>query len=256
MPFTGMTWLWNHPDTDAPVGSQTSYPDYIVSVHMAFVLMAALHQRANCGKGQLIDIAQGEVTASLIGPALLEGLVHGNAGKPIGNRGYINAPHGCYRCLGEDAWCVVTVADDEEWRRFCSATGNYIALREERFGTAQLRLANREALDVLVSDWTGQRSPREVMETLQAHGVTAGMVSDGSMLAADPHLRSRGSVVEHEHPRQGRLTLPGIPVKFSDTPGEIRRHAPLLGQDNYTVLNGLLGLSDEKIRSLAALGAF
>ncbi len=256
MPFSGMTWLWNHPDGGAPVGSQTSYPDYIVSIHMAFVLMAALHHRAGTGEGQFIDIAQGEVTASLIGPALLDGLVNGSAGEPVGNRGHAGAPHGCYPCRGDDAWCAISVGDDEEWRRFCVATGNQAVLGDERFATAASRLANAEDLDALVSEWTHGRSPREVMETLQASGVTAGMVSDGTTLVTDPHLRSRGSVVQHEHPRQGRLTLPGIVMKLSETPGEIRRHAPLLGQDTDAVLNGLLGLTDEEIRGLEAAGAF
>ena len=256
MPFSGMTWLWNHPDGGAPVGSQTSYPDYIVSIHMAFVLMAALHHRANTGEGQFIDIAQGEVTASLIGPALLDGLVNGRAMEPVGNRGHLGAPHGCYPCRGDDAWCAVSVEDEDGWQGFCAATGSHAALRDERFATAAGRRANAEALDALVSEWTVQRSPREVMETLQAHGVTAGMVSDGTTLVNDPHLRSRGSVVEHEHPRQGRLTLPGIVMKLSETPGEIRRHAPLLGQDNHAVLTGLLGLTDDEIRGLESASAF
>ena len=94
------------------------------------------------------------------------------------------------------------------------------------------------------------------MEALQAHGVIAGMVSDGTTLVTDPHLRSRGSVVEHEHPRQGRLTLPGIVMKLSGTPGEIRRHAPLLGQDTHAVLKGLLALTEEEVSRLEAAGAF
>jgi len=256
MPFSGMTWLWNHPDGGAPVGSQTSYPDYIVSIHMAFTLLAALHHRANTGAGQFIDIAQGEVTASLIGPALLDGLVNGGAAEPVGNRGHAGAPHGCYPCRGDDAWCVISVADDAEWQRLCAVTENGTALRDERFATAAGRQANAAELDELVSEWTRRRSPREVMEVLQARGVTAGMVSDGTTLVHDPHLCSRGSVVEHEHPRQGRLTLPGIVMKLSRTPGEIRRHAPLLGQDTHAVLSGLLGLTDEEIRGLEAAGAF
>ncbi len=256
MPFSGITWLWNHPDGGAPVGSQTSYPDYIVSIHMAFALMAALHHRANIGEGQFIDIAQGEVTASLIGPALLDGLVNGRAAEPMGNLAHAGAPHGCYPCAGDDAWCAISVSDEDEWQRFCAATGNHAALRDERFATPGGRRAHSEALDEVVSVWTGARSPREVMETLQTHGVTAGMVSDGTTLVTDPHLRSRGAVVEHEHPRQGRLTLPGIVMKMSETPGEIRRHAPLLGQDTDAVLNGLLGMSEEEIRALEAAGAF
>ncbi|MDE0355258.1 MAG: CoA transferase [Deltaproteobacteria bacterium] len=256
MPFSGMTWLWNHPDGGAPVGSQTSYPDYIVSIHMAFALMAALHHRANTGEGQFIDIAQGEVTASLIGPALLDGLVNGRAAEPVGNRGHAGVPHGCYPCAGEDEWCVISVGDDAEWQRLCAATENGTGLRDERFATAAGRRANAAELDELVSEWTRQRSPREVMEALQAQDVTAGMVSDGTTLVHDPHLRSRDAVVEHDHPRQGRLTLPGIVMKLSGTPGEIRRHAPLLGQDTHAVLSGLLGLTDEEIRRLEAAGAF
>ena len=256
MPFSGMTWLWNHPDGGAPVGSQTSYPDYIVSVHMAFALMAALHHRANTGQGQLIDIAQGEVTASLIGPALLDALVNGRASAPVGNRGHAGAPHGCYPCRGEDAWCTITVTDDEEWQRFRAAVGNPEGFDEPRFATAAGRCANAAALNERVSEWTRQRAPRDIMETLQRHGVTAAMVCDGGTLVNDPHLRARGSVVAHEHPRQGRLTLPGIVAKFSETPGEIRRHAPLLGQDTQAVLSGLLEMTDEEIRALEDAGAF
>ncbi len=94
------------------------------------------------------------------------------------------------------------------------------------------------------------------MEQLQAHGVCAGAVCNGTMLATDPHLRARGSVVEQEHPRQGRLTLPGVVVKFSETPGEIGRHAPLLGQDNDYVMHDLFGLSDQEIQRLEKAGAF
>lgn len=124
MPFSGMSHLWNHAGDGAPVGSQTSYPDYIVSIHMAYVLMTALHQRRNSGMGQFIDIAQSEVTASLIGPALLDALVNRRAPQPQGNRSDQRAPHGCYPCKGDDEWCVISVADDQDWARFCAAIAN------------------------------------------------------------------------------------------------------------------------------------
>lgn len=256
MPFAGVSHLWNHPDDGPPVGSQTSYPDYIVSIHMAYVLMAALHQRQNTGAGQLIDIAQSEVTASLIGPALLDALVNNRVSQPIGNRSERRAPHGCYPCRGADEWCAISVADDEEWARFCAVTGKQLLIRDHGFDTLARRVANREALDALVSAWTREREPQEVMEILQSARVGAGRVSNGAMLAAEPHLRARGSLIEQEHPRQGRLTLPGIVVKLSETPGQVRRHAPLLGQDNRYVLQELLGLSADQIRRLRDSGAF
>lgn len=256
MPFSGMSYLWNHPDDGPPVGSQTSYPDYIVSIHMAFVLMAALHHRENTGAGQFIDIAQSEVTASLIGPALLDALVNERVPEPRGNRRDDRAPHGCFPSSGDDDWCVISVGDEEEWGRLCKAIGNEGLAHDPRFATVARRLANRETLDALVSKWTRERSAYEAMKQLQAHEVSAGAVANGTMLAEDPHLRDRGSVIEQEHPRQGRLTLPGVVVKFSGTPGEIRRHAPLLGQDNGYVLHDLLGLSDQDIQRLEHAGAF
>lgn len=256
MPFAGVSHLWNHPDDGAPVGSQTSYPDYIVSIHMAYALMAALHQRQHTGAGQSIDIAQSEVTASLIGPALLDALVNRRAAQPAGNRSTAHAPHGCYPCGGADEWCVISVADEHEWSRFCQAANHAALMSDARFATQSLRLANRDALDVLVSSWTRARSAQEVMERLQGVGVKAGRVSNGTMLANDAHLWARGSIVEQEHPRQGRLKLPGIAVKFSETPGVIRRHAPLLGQDNAYVLQDLLGLSEVEIGRLRDGGAF
>ena len=238
------------------MGSQTSYPDYIVSIHMAYVLMAALHHRLKTGAGQLIDIAQSEVTASLVGPALLDALVNQRVSEPVGNRSDCHSPHGCYPCRGDDEWCVIAVTDDDAWKRFCAATKNDALVHDERFANLPQRRANGPILDALVSAWTRRRSAQEVMEILQNAGIQAGRVSNGSMLAKDPHLRTRASLVEQEHPRQGRLTLPGIVVKLSETPGAIRRHAPLLGQDNDYVLRELLGLSEDDVRRRRDAGAF
>ncbi|MFQ5849658.1 MAG: CaiB/BaiF CoA transferase family protein [Candidatus Binatia bacterium] len=256
MPYSGMTYLWNEPNAPIPVGSQTSYPDYIVSLHMAFAVMAALRYREKTGEGQHIDISQAEVTASLIGSALLDYLVNKRVSEPLGNHSLSRVPHGCYRCQGEDQWCVISVADDEEWSRFCRLIGDPSKADDPRFDTLQKRLKNREELDSYVQQWTLHLAPEEVMEKLQSVGISAGVVHNGARLANDRHLWSRGSIQIHEHPRQGKLNLPGVAMKLSDTPGMVVRHAPLLGQDNDYVFRHLLGLSEEEIQRLQEAGAF
>lgn len=256
IPFSGMTYLWNEPDQPIPIGSQTSYPDYVVSLHMAFAVMAALHYRERTGKGQQIDISQADVTASLIGPALLDYLANRRNSEPVGNHSVSCAPHGCYRCKGEDQWCVLSVAGDEEWSRFCKVIGNPSLVEDARFDTPLKRVKNREELDQYVQKWTAQLSPEEVEGKLQGVGISAGMVHNAAALADDKHLWSRGFIRTHEHPRQGRLTLPGLAMKLSDSPGAIIRHAPLLGQDNDYVFRRLLGLSEEEIQRLREAGAF
>ncbi|MEE9569072.1 MAG: CoA transferase [Candidatus Binatia bacterium] len=256
MSYSGLTYLWNEPNEPIPVGSQTAYPDYIVSLHMAFAVMAALHYREKTGEGQYIDISQAEATASLIGPAMLDYLVNQRVSQPLGNHSVSRSPHGCYRCQGEDQWCVISVADDKEWSRFCQVIGNPSLVEDARFDTPLKRVKNREELDQYVQKWTAQLSPEEVEGKLQGVGISAGVVHNGVTLANDKHLWSRDAIQVHEHPRQGRMTLPGLAMKLSDSPGAIIRHAPLLGQDNDYVFRHLLGLSEEEIQRLREAGAF
>lgn len=256
MPYSGLTYLWNEPDAETPVGSQTAYPDYVVSLHMAYAVMAALHYRRRTGKGQYIDISQAEVTASLIGVPMLDYLVNQRVATPRGNGSLTRSPHGCYRCKGEDQWCVISVAEDSQWPVFCGVIGNPSLATHPKFDSLLRRLKNREELDNIIQQWTAQLTPKEIMEELQGVEISAGIVHNAATLSEDSHLRERGFIGAYEHPRQGRLNLPGITAGLSKTPGKIVRHAPLLGQDNNYVFRDLLGLTEKEIEELAAVGAF
>ena len=70
----------------------------------------------------------------------------------------------------------------------------------------------------------------------------------------DPHLSARGMFVEVEHPRAGTVKVPNFPVKFSETPGEIRSAAPLLGAHSRELLIGVLGISEERFGELVRAG--
>lgn len=256
MPYSGLTYLWNEPEAERPVGSQTAYPDYVVSLHMAYAVMAALHYRRRTGKGQYIDISQAEVTASLIGVPLLDYLVNQTVAAPLGNRNLTRSPHGCYRCKGEDQWCVISVCDENEWTVFCASIGNPSLAVHPKFDTLLKRLKNGKELDRIIEQWTAQLTPKDVMEKLQGAGISAGIVHNGGSLSEDIHLTRRGFIGVHEHPRQGLLNLPGVAATLSRTPGKIVRHAPLLGQDNEYVFHQLLGLTEDEIEELGASGAF
>ncbi len=256
MPYSGLSYLWNEPEAKTPIGSQTAYPDYVVSLHMAYAVMAALYYRRRTGNGQYIDISQAEVTASLIGVPMLDYLVNQRVTAPIGNGSLTRSPHGCYRCKGEDQWCVISVTDESQWPVFCGLIGNASLAAHPKFDTLLKRLKNRKELDQIIQHWTAQLTPKEIMEKLQSAGISAGIVHNASTLSEDIHLREREFIRVHEHPRQGLLNLPGIAASLSRTPGKIVRHAPLLGQDNDYVFRHLLGLTEEEIEELGAAGAF
>ena len=255
-PIVGLTYLWNHPDAAKPVGSELFYPDYYAGIQGACAVMGALDYRRRTGKGQYIDSAQAEAAAALLGPYYLESAVNRRDPRPIGNGSTHASPHGCYRCAGEDSWCVIAVYSEEEWLSFCRVLGDPPWTKDPMFSTALNRVRHRQELDLLVEEWTVRHDAYEVMERVQKAGIAAGVVQDAAQLSNDPHLKARGFIVETEHPEMGRLLHGGLPMKFSATPGAVRSHAPLLGQDNRYVFQELLGLDEEEIRRLEKSGVF
>ena len=139
--FSGMTYLWNHPEQDRPIGSQGVYPDHLGFVMGPTLLVAALLNSRRTGKGVTIDLAQIEGTAAVLGTTYLETSVNGDDPQPKGNHYAAAAPHGCYRCQGEDRWCVISVRDDEEWRAFCRVIGRAELVSDARFVNLQARLS-------------------------------------------------------------------------------------------------------------------
>jgi crotonobetainyl-CoA:carnitine CoA-transferase CaiB-like acyl-CoA transferase len=174
----------------------------------------------------------------------------------VGNTSPTGAPYGSYPCQGDDdAWCVIAVESDAQWAAFRRALGEPKWADADDLASVAGRIAHRRELDEQVACWTRQRTPRQVMDVCQSHGVPAGMIATGEDLIQDPHLLERGFLVEREHPRLGKLRLPGCPVRFHNTPAEVWRFGPLLGEDTDYVTRQVLQLSAEEVSHYAARGA-
>ena len=249
-PIVGLTYQWNHPGAQKPVSTQLFYPDYYAGAPGACAVLAALDHRRRTGQGQYIDSAQAECAASLLGPYYLDCAANDRVAEPLGNGSLVAAPHGCYRCAGADAWCVIVVSSDEEWQAFRAVVGNPDWSQDKRFEHARGRVEHRSELDARVEAWTLGQDAYAVMEQLQAVGVGAGVAQDIRQVSEDPHLAARKFFVEVDQPEMGRLRHAGIPMKHSATPGTVRSHAPLLGEHNDYVLRELLGMEPEEIQRL------
>jgi benzylsuccinate CoA-transferase BbsF subunit len=167
----------------------------------------------------------------------------------VGNSSTEAAPHGVYRCKGDDRWCAIAVFSDEEWRGFKRALGNPPWAEDKNLATFSRRLRNKARLDRLVADWTKEHTAEEVMTLLQGQGVAAGVVQDARELAKDPQLKERGFFIE-----LGKAISDGVPVRLSRTPARYRRVAPTLGQDNDYVYKKLLGMSEGELAGLRQMG--
>ena len=173
----------------------------------------------------------------------------------IGNRSVLgtNHPSEAYRCKGggPNDYCYIytTRAGNHQWQRLLQVIGREELLEDPRFVTNKDRFANKEELDEVLGPWIAERTKVEVMETLGQAGVPAGAVFDTSELINDPFLRKRGMFATVEHPIRGEVTMPGWPVKMSDSHVPVAS-APLLGQHNADVYGQLLGMSTEQLESL------
>jgi crotonobetainyl-CoA:carnitine CoA-transferase CaiB-like acyl-CoA transferase len=231
-----MTYLTSFPG-EPPLGLGTAYADHIAGLFGCLSLLGALEYRQNTGEGQHIDLSQVEAMASLLGSAILDYQLEGREVAAVGNGSTEAAPHGVYRCKGDDRWCALAVFTDEEWWGFKRALGSPAWAEEKRFNTLAGRLKNKAGLDRLIEDWTKKHAAEEVMALLQGEGVAAGVVQDARDLAKDPQLKGRGFFIE-----LGRAISDAEPVRLSRTPAKYRRAAPTLGQDNDYVYKELLGI--------------
>jgi len=253
--LSGLATLSGFADRECTI-TQFAYPDPLSALHGLFAVLCALDHRRRTGRGQYVNLSQYETTVAAIGTAMLEYLADGREPVRRGNAAPDAAPHGCYRCAGEDRWCVIAVSSDEEWARLCQAIGRPQLAADSRFSTLAARLAHVEELDRVVEAWTSTRDAYDAMTVLQAAGVAAGVVQNiADQLERDPQLAARGFFEEIAHARLGKVIANGIPLGLTGTPGRSGLAGAAVGQDNEYVFGQLLGMSAQDIEACVAAGA-
>ncbi|MEE3248508.1 MAG: CoA transferase [Chloroflexota bacterium] len=241
-------------DDDLPLMTNLVYPDPVVGILSFGALMTALRRRLKTGSGCLVDLSQREVTTMLLGEAILDFSVTGRIAGTMGNRHRDMAPQGVYPCSGEDMWVAISVSSDEEWESLCRVMGQPHLASDSRFADPKSRRNNHDDIDLVISTWTETQDHYQVMYLLQAQGVPAAPVLKGGEVIDDPHLESRGFWDVVNHPEAGTYKQVTTPWLLSNSPRATSTPAPGLGEHNYQVLSGLLGLSKSEINALAQKG--
>lgn len=231
--------------------------DPIAATYALLPVLAALRHRQRTGKGQFIDVGQGEAGISNLAEAVLEYSMTGRVMGPNGNRHRAMAPHGIFPAPGEDRWISISVDGDAAWRALCDVLGHPEAADDSRFAGMAERLRHVDAVEELVGQWTADRDPEALAEELQAAGVPAYAVLDAIGVAADEQLayrRSRRFDV-HVPGMESDQVFAGNPWLMGGTPPTLRHHTAPLGADNGYVLGDVLGLDADAIARLEAGGA-
>jgi crotonobetainyl-CoA:carnitine CoA-transferase CaiB-like acyl-CoA transferase len=249
--MTGITSSIGYEDSAAPFDSYPPMADYEAALSICNYLMAALEYRRKTGKGQFVDLSQVESATSYMGTAILSMQVNGAVKGLFGSHHYADsaAPHNVYKCKGgEDQWCAIAVASEQEWRRFCTAVDpENTWTANPRFATLEDRIVNQAALDERVSQWTLQYTPDEVGDILQKSGVSGVPVQTArDLLFRDKHLKERDYFMEVDFPPSDKYPpnyiITGPLMRFPErTYPHVVPPAPSVGQNTPFILTEILG---------------
>jgi benzylsuccinate CoA-transferase BbsF subunit len=234
----------------------SAYTDCISPRFASAALIAALDYRNKTGKGQLLDLSQFECALYFILPYLLQYNANGTEPSRIGNTCPYAAPHSVYACKGEDRWCTIAAMNDAQWENLCKVIGKPDLIDDARFNTLQNRKKNEAELDKIISVWTANLTPEEVMQKMQAAGVPAGVVENAADILNDPQLKERNLFWPMEHPDMGVFNHLGPSMELSKTPAEPLMPSPRLGEHTEYVCTKLFGMSDEEFVTLLTEGVF
>lgn len=246
--YSGFLSLQGNPDPDPPMRSGTALNDTVTGLAAATgALMGYIHA-SRTGEGQVVDVAQYEVFFVLLENLALDYFMRGVVRGRFGNAHPRLHPYNVVRAA--DGWVAVAAATPASWRRLRELLG----ITDPRLDDPSFRIENRQLVDPILEQFCAGRSVAELEKIGRDNDTAISRVYRIDEIARDPHFRERGMFVEWDDPVAGRVKGAGVAPRFSATPGGVWRGAPWLGQDNETVLGGLLGYSANRLRQLREAG--
>jgi crotonobetainyl-CoA:carnitine CoA-transferase CaiB-like acyl-CoA transferase len=249
--FAGIMSVTGEPGRQ-PVKSGTSIADINAGILAALGICAALQARARTGRGQIVETSLMEAALQQMYWQAAIHFATGVSSGPTGSAHILTAPYQAFPTA--DGWINIGGANQANWERIARTIGRPELVDDARFKTNGDRMKNLEALVPLIAERTRTRSSAEWVREFEAAGVPVGPINKIGDVLGDPQVKARDMVVEVEHSRVGKTPAIGLPIKFSETPGNVRRGAPVLGEHTEQVLTAL-GYSASRIEELRKEGA-
>src|SRR5690606_2971898 len=237
----------------APVRVGVSIGDSLSALHGVIgVLMALRSLEQNGGKGQMIDVALYESVFNMMESLIPEYSVFNHVRQPAGSSLPGIAPSNAYLCR-DGKYVLIAGNGDGIFKRLMYVIGRPDMADDPALQNNAGRVEQVEKIDQAIAQWTSQHELDEVMEALNLKHVPVGHVYDAEDIVRDPHFQARNMILDSTLPDGTPVLVPGIVPKLSETPGEIRHKAPLLGQHTEEVLKSL-GIDESRIQSLREQG--
>ena len=250
--FSGYTYITGHEDR-SPVSPAISLADYVAGLYATIAALMCVYNRDHNSGGQEADISLYEGLFRMLEAFTAQysnmGIVQERSPDIRGAA----SPVGTFQSK-DGKWFVLTCSTDRTFAYLAEAIGRKDLIEDPKFYTNGERLKNNAALEVIITDWLSQRTWKEIKEILDAAGAPVSLINSIQDIFEDPHYAARGNLVEMEHPKLGKIVMPGVTPKLSKTPGEIKWVGPEIGEHNSDILGGLLGMDEGTINALREKG--
>ena len=247
--LAGVLNLIGEPDRK-PVIPLNLVADYAgATLHGALGIVLALFARERTGRGQHVDISYLDTTLSLLAATPNMRFFFSDGIAPRRGEGFLGGSYPYYAIYETRDGKLLTIGCTEPWlwENFCKAIGRPDFVRFARKADQFVRAANaeeaaaRQEIEAIIKT----RNRDDWFEFLVKADVCVGKVYDVDEMVKDPQILHRKMIVETEHPTLGKVKQFGVAIKLSETPGSVRRAAPVTGEHTEDVLKGLGFTGDE-----------
>jgi CoA:oxalate CoA-transferase len=227
--------------------------DHNAGMQGAMGALLAVYNRERTGKGQYVDISMLDGMVSMLGYYPGSVLLTGQNPSRQGTRdrfAYSNT------YPAKDGSIYIAPTSQVMWEKFARLIGHDDwADSHSPFYTRQARMENREQLDKLISEWTVLHTKDEIFHLMQQEKIPCGPVHTMTDLVQDPQVKERAMIQTVNTPDSGEVPVPGIPIKLSQTPAEVKAEAgpPRIGQHTRDILTEI-GFTREEVEELRTAG--
>ena len=242
----GIMSITGQPDGE-PTRVGTSIGDITAGLFCAAGILAALHERERSGVGQMVDVAMLDCQVAILENAISRFEFTGEIPHPIGNRHPSIVPFEPFDTLTTPI--MLAAGNDRLWVTLCGLMELDLA-DDPRFKTNPLRNENYTALRPILAERFMTKTAEEWQQMFDDAGIPCGPINTVDKVVTNEQVVAREMILEVEHPTAGATRIPGIPIKLSRTPGEIRLPAPVLGAETEKILTRCLNLTPEQIAAL------
>lgn len=236
-----------------PTRSGTPMGDVLGGLNLTIGVLAAYINCQKTGLGEKVDVALVDAVASSMENITMIYQATGRIPQRIGNRYESTYPYDSFPA--KDGNVIVAAGNNKLFAILCNVMGQPELIEDPRFKEIKDRVANHEEIGKIVGEWTSQHTIEEVDKLLNGAGCPASAVNTIDRLVKDPQIaEARGMFPEIDQPGIGKINVTAAPQKFTRTKAEIRKPAPLLGEDNAAIYGAWLNLDAAKLEELKAKG--